>query len=341
LYDFRGSNSILALRDVILFAAGELADDQGRTIDEIVGVPLLHHNIGLVGKSNSGNIAAAVGALHGAELEGRLRYLILWESPISSQFAVRDLGRPILEPGQGVQGDYENPRRLGYGQLAIPVDFHDLARDLSGPLYKVFHDGNGDGRYTTVARPGDGLPTPDLNLDGVLDLDEDFPLDTYPSADGTVVYSRSVTRELLVRDVFGGSWPNGIATPNEANAYWDLREGVQLLPMAVAGLPGLEGMILASVRDHVQAPHDKPHLRQAFDVWRSSGAWVQINPDPGYMMAVDSELATRNDLPSNPPNTPPQAWSLPEAYCVPEDIPDETYLLAAVWQMADRVAGGP
>jgi hypothetical protein len=149
-----------------------------------------------------------------------------------------------------------------------------------------------------------------------------------------------VTQALLGQDVFGGSWPDGIAAPNEAAAYWDLREGVRMLPLAIALLPGFEGMILASVRDHVQAPLDKPHVRQAFDAWRSTDAWVQINPDTGYLIAVDGGLAGRADLPSNPPNTPPQDWSLPEGYCVPEDIPDETYLLAAVWQMADRVAAG-
>ncbi len=340
VYDYRGRNSILALRDVILFAAGELADDQNRTIDDIVRVPVLHRNIGLMGKSNSGNIIAAVGALHGSELEGHLRYLIQWESPASSQIAVRDLGRPLLQPGQPAQGEYENPRRLGYGPLAIPVDFGDLAHDPSSGLYPVFHDGNGDNRYTTVARPGDGAPTPDLDLDGVLELDEDFPLDTYPSANGTVNYSRPVTHELLARNIFNGNWPDGIATPEEAASFWDLREGARLLPLALARLPDLEGMVLASVRDHVQAPLDKPHIRQAFEAWQSNGTWVRINPDAGYLIAVDGQLGDRTDLPANPPNLPPHSWDHPEAYCVPEDIPDETYLLAAVWQMADRAEAG-
>ena len=79
---------------------------------------------------------------------------------------------------------------------------------------------------------------------------------------------------------------------------------------------------------------------QAFDAWRSAGAWVQINPDAGYFTAVDGQLGGRTDLPANPANSPPISWDHPDAYCVPEDIPDETYLLAAVWQMADRVAAG-
>jgi hypothetical protein len=336
VYDFRGADSILALRDVILYAAGILTDDRQRTIDEVVGVPVLHDNIGLMGKSNSGNIIAAVAAFHGAELAGHLQYLIQWESPVSSQVATRDLGRPLLDPDGPNQGEYENPRYLGYGPVELQVDFEDLAQDPSGALYRVFHDGNGDGRYTTVARPGDGAPVPDLDLDGVLELDEDFPLDTYPSADGTVFYSRRVTRELFERDVFAGEWPEGIATPFEAAAFWDLREAVRFLSQALTTLQQLEGMVLASVRDHVQARLDKPHIRQAFDAWRSNGGWVKINPEPSYLISVDGRLSGRTDLPRNPANTPPASWEHPETYCVPEDIPDPTYLLAAVWQMADR-----
>jgi len=338
VYDNRGADSILALRDVILFAAGRLADDRNRTIDDIVATPVMHDNIGLVGKSNSGNILSAVATLHGPAISDHLKYLILWESPFSSQIATRDLGRPILQPGGGIQGEYENPRRLGYGRLAIPVDFDDLAFDPAGPLYRVFHDGNGDGHYTTIARPGDGLPTPDLDLDGVLELDEDFPLDTYPSDDGVVCYSRPVTRALDDRNVIPGGWPDDIAPPDEAAAYWDLREGVRLLPLALDRVPDLEGMLIATVRDHVQAPIDKPNIRQAFETWRSGNGWVQINPSPAYMVAADDTLAGHTGLPSNPPNTPPHSWGHPETYCIGEDIPDDTGLLAAVWQMADRAA---
>jgi hypothetical protein len=63
---------------------------------------------------------------------------------------------------------------------------------------------------------------------------------------------------------------------------------------------------------------------------------VQINPDPAYLVEVDRGLEGRNDLPANAANTAPVFWEHPQSYCVPEDIPDETYLLAAVWQMADR-----
>jgi|GEM_PF-5626810 len=53
-YDYRGANSNLAVRDVILYAAGVLRDNQNRTIDQVVPVPVLHNNIGIFGSSNGG-----------------------------------------------------------------------------------------------------------------------------------------------------------------------------------------------------------------------------------------------------------------------------------------------
>jgi len=49
VYDYRGEAGIATLRDVILYASGELRDADGKTIDEIVPVPVLHDNIGMIG----------------------------------------------------------------------------------------------------------------------------------------------------------------------------------------------------------------------------------------------------------------------------------------------------
>jgi len=340
VYDYRGPNCIAALRDVILYAAGEMTDSQGRTIDDIVPVPVLHDNIGLEGVSNGGNIIVAVAALHGDELAGHLRYIIQWETPVSSQVANRDLGRVWLQPPNPGQGDFFNPRYQGYGPKALAVDYSDLTYDPDGAMRQVFHDGNGDGEYTTIEDPGSHLQTPDLNLDGALDMSEDFPLDTYPYPDGLKeVYSRAVTHALADNQIMPHPWPEGIAMPSEADAYWDIREAVWLYDNALASIPDLEAMVLAGVRDHVQSAPTKPHIQQAFEGWNSNGAWVQINPSPAYLIEADPSLAGRTDLPNRVPNTPPGDWGRVASYCIPEDIYKATYQLDAVWQMADRAQG--
>ncbi len=330
VYDHRGLNCIKALRDVILYAAGKLKDSMGRSIDEVVSVPILHDNIGLIGVSNGGNIVVAVAALYGEELKGYLRYIIQWESPVSSQIATVDLG-PIRHNCS--PNNFVNPRYLGYNPMVLQVDYSDLCYDSSINL--VFHDGNNDHHYTTVIDPRTGLPTPDLNLNGVLELDEDFPLSAY--TDGVArFYSRPVTHALLENNVFNGSWPRGIASVEEADRYWDLREAVRLYDEALRNIPDLRGMILASIKDHVQSAPDKPHIHQAFDGWILNHGWVKINPDPEYIVEVDASLAGRSDLPMNKPNTPPRDWSNYD-YCVPEDIPDTFYQIASIWEMSDRV----
>jgi len=334
-YDYRGENCIAALRDVILYATGRLRDTEGRTIDEIVSVPVLHDNIGLIGESNGGNILTAVAALHGEELAGHLRYLIQWETPVSSQIATRDLGRVWLKPGTG-QGDYWNPRYLGYDPLVLRVDYSDLTYDPTQDVYPVLHDGNGDGRYTTVRDLHRDVAVPDLNLDGILDRTEDFPLDTYPVDDDRVTYSRPVMSVLAERGLFDGRWPENLVSLEEAEAYWDLRESVRLAETATAKIPDLAAMVLCNARDHVQAMPEKPHVRQAFDSWDAHGAWVRINPSLEYLAAVEPALAGRA-LPDLPANTPPVDWTDHTSYAIPVDVPKPIYQLAGIYQMADRV----
>jgi hypothetical protein len=334
VYDYRGEACIAALRDVILYAAGTLPDAGGRTIDQVVPVDVLHDNIGLIGESNGGNILTAVAALHGKTLVGHLRYVIQWETPVSSQIATRDLGRVWLKPSTG-QGDYWNPRYIGYDPLVLPVDYADLTFDPTEDVYPVLHDGNGDGRYTTVPDPMRGADVPDLDGDGILGLTEDFPLDTYPIDDVRSTYSRPVMHEIEARYLFGDAWPSWLASAEASEAYWDLRESVRLTADAVARIPNLEAMVLCNARDHVQAMPEKPHIRQAFDGWDRVGAWVKINPAPASVLAVAPGFAGRR-LPDLSANEAPTDWLDHAAYAMPVDLPKPLYQLAGIYEMADR-----
>ncbi len=267
VYEHRGPASIAALRDVIRFAAGQLTTTEGQTIDDLLAVPVLHDNIGLLGASNGGNIVVAVAAYHGHALRGHLRYIVQWESPVSSQMATVDLGGVRLDCPQGKRGrlDAINPRYQGYGFPDVDVDYSQIAYDPTDPRHLVFLDGNGDGHYTTVIDPATGCRTPDLNHDGTLELDEDWPLNGH-RVKGKTYYSRPAVQALEDAHLFT-TWPETLATPDEAVAYWTPREAVRLYKDALTALPDLEGMVLASTQDHVQAAVDHPHIRQALDGW--------------------------------------------------------------------------
>ncbi|MGA9349589.1 MAG: hypothetical protein WBW48_12420, partial [Anaerolineae bacterium] len=90
----------------------------------------------------------------------------------------------------------------------------------------------------------------------------------------------------------------------------------------------------------LRPPPPLPTLGVGGGGWGGGGVgWVQINPSPAYLIEADPSLAGRDDLPNRVPNTPPADWGRVDSYCVPEDIPEATYQLAAVWRMADRAQG--
>jgi hypothetical protein len=338
VYDYRGENSILALRDVILFAAGELTDENGKTIDEIVPVSVIHNNIGLLGASFGGNIVVAVTALYGAELTDYLKYIIQWETPVSSQITNLDLGRVLPAPGEaGTQLDLYNPRLLSYGKQVLQVNYSDLAYNSSNEYYPVFHDGNGDGKYTTATHGNTSMPTPDLNNDGILSNNEDFPINyfLFQEINSKRYYSRSITQALKDYTIIPDPWPEEIATLAEANAFWDIREAVKLYEEAVNQMPNIKAMVLANEEDHVQSHPEKPHIHQAFDGWNDQGIWVKINPSPNYIRDVNPDLYFPQ-LPNNLPNTSPIDWKNHSNYCMPEFMVNTIYQTAAFYEMTDK-----
>ena len=335
VWDNRGLDSIAAVRDVVLYAGGLLADDDGLLLEHRLAVDPLSDQVGLVGSSNGGNLAVVVPSVHGAELDETLRWIVQWESPVSSQAAVCDNSKvALIDCPQGVSGWVGdiNPRYLSYGPLELTIDFSDLAVDGSNGDLHVLHDGNGDGEYTTVPDPMTGCRTPDLDLDGELELDEDYPLTTYPSGDRRV-YSRTVTRALDDSGLLSGGWPSGVLDLQEAESYWNLREAVRHYAGAVDAIPALEGMVLVSVVDHVQGDPDRFHIRQAFEGWHGTGAWVRLNTAPRYVLEVEPSLT--DPLPNTAPNRPPLDWSSP-FYTYPETVPTSILTAAAIFEMADR-----
>jgi hypothetical protein len=340
VYDYRGEDSIKVLRDVILFAAGQLTDATGKTIHEI-STAKVADNIGMIGISNGGNIEVAVGALFGDEIKDYLDYIIQWETPVSSQIATRDFGRMLMQPlekGVSQQGDYFNLRYQGFGLKILDADYSDLTYNPDS-IYPVFHDGNGDGIFTVKAGSYYRYDTPDLDDNNVLELDEDFGLDTYPyetyDVDGKQVYSRPVMHALenVITD-----WPDYLATVEQSDDYWDIREAVWMYDEVIAKIPNIEAMILAGEEDHVQSCPDKFNIRQAYEGWKVNGvSWVQINPSPEYILELKPDY-TKINLPDNQPNTAPNDWADVLDYTFPMTVYKSIYQTASVWQMADRVS---
>jgi hypothetical protein len=291
-------------------------------------------------------MVTAVAAQYGAQLRGYLRYGIQWESPVSSQVAVGDIGRTALDCttlGQPISINSANPwyDPAGYASTALAVDYSRLRYNAANSRRPVFWDGNNDGNYTTITYPSNpNCVTPDLNLDGVLSANEDRPLTSYAFGPGKVVFSRQATQALLSNGVFTlATWPSAIATPTEAESFWNLREAVSQYADATANISDYEGMSLAGYEDHIQYAPEKPHVHQAFDGWNGRGRWVKVNPSRSYVWEEEPTTATRTDLPENSPNVAPN-WTNRSSYAYPDDL-ENVYYSAAVHEMADRARNRP
>ncbi len=90
-YDYRGINSQMALRDVLLFAAGKITDSEGRKIYDLVPVKISKDNIGLVGWSNGGNVALVTMYRYADQLPF-IAWIGFYESPLGSMFFPPNLG---------------------------------------------------------------------------------------------------------------------------------------------------------------------------------------------------------------------------------------------------------
>jgi hypothetical protein len=91
IYDNRGPESQMALRDVLLFAAGKIASTDGQKIYELVPVKVSAKNIGLVGWSNGGNIALVTMYKYAEQLSF-IGWIAFYESPLGSMFFPPNLG---------------------------------------------------------------------------------------------------------------------------------------------------------------------------------------------------------------------------------------------------------
>lgn len=92
IYDYRGSESQVALKDVILFASGKIPDTKGRFINELLPVKVAKTNVGVVGWSNGGNVLMATLGKFPEELRTVVNWAVFYESPIGPLFFPPNLG---------------------------------------------------------------------------------------------------------------------------------------------------------------------------------------------------------------------------------------------------------
>lgn len=192
IYDYRGVESQKALKDILLFAAGKIADRNGAKINDLVPIKIAHDNLGIIGWSNGGNIALVTMAKYADDLQF-ISWIGFYESPLGSMFFPPNLGgvddlviNKHYRQGSGATGDC----LVDYSKLTFEPDF--------------------------IRRPGEHKKRGEAELPGVLYFDEngnnrwDEPIEfafNYASDVGLdkQIYPPDVTQAIEQRKLFNGS----------------------------------------------------------------------------------------------------------------------------------------
>ena len=357
VYDYRGENCVLALRDVIRYAMGSHMDILGNAIRDIIPGNVLTDHIGIVSSSNGGPSTLVALSIHSADLAG-VRYLVFMESPTSDQTVNGDLGAISFDcdtdfdgDGNGLPGDDgKNIRYLQYGPSSCSVDYSTLVYDsqeirqyedpaLVYPSVElpgvVILDNNQNGMLDYVGTP----PCYDMNGNGVMDEGDDYVFSGKVTFSGPgavkIFLSTEVTEAAQAMNLFGGSWPDHIATLQESVDFWQVRDATLHFDSVAAAFPDLAVMHVFTQTDHVQQADDHPHIQQGYDGFRRNGIWCRLNPDASYV-AYTSGGSTPVETMDTDANVPVMPGEM-KNFANPDSI---NATLAAVCEMTDRVHFG-
>lgn len=347
-YDYRGKDSMRALRDVMRYALGLDPDISGKYIQ--TSFPnALTSNVGIIASSNGGNISWCTMARFGASMSG-IAFYGGWENPSNAQTCTGELGTIGTDPDTAVDSDGNgipdddgtNPHFRAYGSREFRIDYRKLAYQVTstttpgkGETFSGFAwlDGNQNGIYDSPV---------DINGNGRLDRNEDFALNAYSglAEDGSrlVYYSVPLRRELQRR---GFALNSDVASLEETIQYWKIRELAQAFPKAGVFFPDLLAMTTFSEMDHVQSAHADDghfHIQQLVDGLSRSGIWFRTNPDREYIELIgnrsgESVPVETVDADANLVLPPGSLHILAE----PESISMNTLLAAMAVELADRV----
>ena len=308
VFDYGGPTCLAALRDVIRFATGLSPNVSGAYLHDIIDTVPLYDVTGLYAFSHSGIAATNVLSLHGEALP-RVTFFVGRENPtIDATYPLEpgywgDDGRAIVNP-------FYDP--AGYTPTSIAIDYSTVywSEQVGRPAFAV--------------------------EEGLADYICSFK---HPTMWGKDYWSTDLLQALLDNGALTReTWPETLATPEEAATHWPYRTTVDNYPRLADVLPDLKVMLVFASDDHVQVAADKPHIHQAYDGFRKGAElWVRLNPDRSYVESFVG-AGTATAIPDNVANTEPSTWLMSRAWGYPSPPASLNMLvpLAAVAEMCDR-----
>jgi len=354
VYDYRGMNCIRATRDVIRFALGELTDEKGLRLHEIVQGPICYGNVGVLGSSSGGVMFFSTVAQF-PEAVRKLAWYVGWENPTTGQTLLFDMGARNARTGEPLP----NPAFIRYGPTSCEMDFSNLKWDSNaaaefrdtklmgrdsepagGNKGALYLDNNGNNRCDVTPAHQPRQPF-DRNGNGKIDADEDWAFAFVAQYQGDqlkVFYSQEVIDAAYDKKVFGKAGAaDFLATPQQCADYWKLRNSLPAFALLKEHNPDLKVILVAGEVDHVQACPAFPGIQQAYDGLGEAGIWRRMNPDTAYVRAIAGGRV-QGSIRDNDANVPIPVGTMRRfAHPMDSGVPKPLFQLAAVVELADRV----
>jgi hypothetical protein len=326
--DNRGANSLIALKDVILFAGGQKTDYKGRSITELLNgvVRAQPENVGLVGWDIGGNQALAVLGKNLQDLSF-VKWLVFYESPVGSMF---------WPPSLGCSADLHLNNHYREGSAAtgnILIDYRKL--NWAPESYRT------PNRLAAHKRGSPGLKGVlyfDENSNGIWEESNEFAFTSALDVGLTKQFFPPQVAGGAQRVLFKGYWPSNVATPNESEEFFAYRDGSLYVDSVSKEFPDLMVTLFASKADHYQQQPDHPHIAFLYNLFLNHKVrFLRLNPDPNYMVAIGGMNAI--NFVNNKPNAAIDSDSIVGQLESEGLLPDYVYIEAAVAELADRTKG--
>lgn len=290
-FDYRGSDSMVAIRDVLNYLAGLNEDTNNNTI--LDNIPFAYvDNIGILGKSNGGNLSLITLAEEKDSLPD-ISWFVAWESPIGDQYAAVELNNnPYYTPGTcnvvtcPLTG-MEETFRFDPNAKTLAQDSHQETILLPGVFYL-----DTDGSESFTYDPAEFMFKP-INGKGS-DVE---PPKWFQSRE----FMKTLQKNLATV-MNGEPIPDWLSTESESIDFWVLHDSAPRISEVSTAFPNILTMHLGSVNDHVQDVVDYPHAYSHIKGWLDSGhVFTRLNPDASYMSAVSGFASSY--FPDNNANT--------------------------------------
>jgi len=319
-YDLRGPNCINAFKDVIKFCSGEIADNDGKYLSELIPITPNYQNVGLVGGSNGGNISLAVAGIYGNQLPG-LKWICNWETPVGDGIILADMGNT----------NFGGPltTNLAYNDTTGAFDYSKLK--YCDTLYF-----NYNANFDTLAGfyyDNDNNNSPNDVVDYKLE-----PLIYGTGVNTKANYSQKIIELGYSMGLIPNPKPFYIPTLQESKDFWKWRNGENWIDSISIKRPDMLFMVTSRDHDHyINSPDHPGVLNQYSKFLNTSLNIVRLNPDKTYLEYVLDSVYP--GLPDNTCFTVYDHLSI-RSVMVPDSVDQKLLYAAGACELADRSIRG-